>query len=270
MISIITAVHNKLDVNKFFYDFLKKNTERPYELIIIDNNSKDGSKEFFLKFADRVIPNNKNHSFPYCQNQGIKIARYDYLAFFNNDLLVSKGWDTKILNIMNKKNIDVISFATNDHTENLISRKKIQRKWKWIKYPVKSLMGINYFSLKIMISLTYADFDKFCEKIYAKFGDETVEGYSGSCILMKKSVIDKIGMWDERIQKADFDLFNRVKTRSIEKQDIKPIQLAVGVYMHHFKGLTTDFEPFADKDNLIKLDDKWGEKTKILRKDIVG
>jgi GT2 family glycosyltransferase len=270
MVSIITAVHNKLHVNRFYYDFLKKNTEGPYELIIIDNNSKDGTREFFQQVADKVIINNNNYSYPYCQNQGIKESKYDYLAFFNNDLLVSKGWDTKIFNIINKKNIDVVSFATNDHTENRLSQKKIQRKWKWIKYPVKFLLGTNYVSLKIMIYLTYCNFDKFCEKRYIRFGDETIEGYSGSCILMKKSVIDKIGLWDERIQKADFDLFNKVKVRSIEYKDIKPVQLAVGIYMHHFKGLTTDFEQFADKNNMIKLDEKWGDKTRYLRKDIIG
>ena len=261
MISIITAVHNQLPMNNLFYNSLKSNTKYPYELIVIDNNSTDGSREFFQEFADKIILNNDNYSYPYCQNQGIKIAMYEYLAFFNNDILVSKDWDAKIIQIMNKKNIDVISFATNDHTENRTKQKKIQRKWRLAKFLVKSLMGINKLSLKIMVSLTYGNFNKFCETRYKKFENQTIEGYSGSCILMKNSVIDKIGLWDERIQKADFDLFNRLKTRAIMHKDIKPIQLAPGIYFHHYRKLTRRFQPFCDEENLIKFEDKWGEQT---------
>ncbi len=270
MISIITAVHNQLPMNRLFLESLRKNTRNPFELIIIDNASEDGSREFFLEHAHRVIVNGDNYSYPYCQNQGIGAARYDYLAFFNNDILVSEGWDEKILRIMEEKDIDVISFATNDHTESIRSQKRIQRRFKWAKYPVKAVMGVNRISLKLMLFLTYGNFSRFCEARYRKFGNGTVEGYSGSSILMKRSALEKIGQWDERIQQADFELFNRVKTRSLDHRDIQPIQLATGVYFHHYKRLTNRYKPFANAADLITLADKWGDRTRELRKDIVG
>ena len=49
MISIITAIHNGLAINKFYEASLKKYTVNPFELIIIDNVSTDGSTEFFEK-----------------------------------------------------------------------------------------------------------------------------------------------------------------------------------------------------------------------------
>ena len=86
MISIVTAVHNQIGMNRLFYETLKRNTRNVYELIIIDNNSTDGSREFFREHADTVIENHGNYSYPYCQNQGIAAARYDYLVFLNNDV----------------------------------------------------------------------------------------------------------------------------------------------------------------------------------------
>ena len=83
MISIVTAVHNQIGMNRLFYETLKRNTRNVYELIIIDNNSTDGSREFFREHADTVIENPGNYSYPYCQNQGIAAARYDYLVFLN-------------------------------------------------------------------------------------------------------------------------------------------------------------------------------------------
>jgi len=269
MISIITAVHNLLPMNRLFLEMLKKHTRNPFELIIIDNNSTDGSREFFQEHADRVILNSDNYSYPYCQNQGIGAARYDFLAFFNNDIVVSEGWDEKIIEIMDEQGIEVISFATNDYTESRRSQKKIQRRFKWAKYPVKAVVGLNRWSLKLMLFLTYGNFSRFCERRYRKFGNQTVEGYSGSSILMKRSALEKVGRWDERIQKADFELFNRVKVRSLEKRDILPVQLATGIYFHHYKKLTNRYSPFADADNLITLSDKWGERTGELRRDIV-
>ena len=260
-------------MNKLFYETLKANSSLPFELIVIDNNSNDGSREYFKDKADVLICNNENHSYPYCQNQGIAAAKYEYLAFFNNDLLVSKSWDEKILHIMNTQQIDVISFATNDHLENKEVQRRLHKKWKKIKYTLRALFGTSIETLKWMVKLTYGDFDNFCEKRYKQFKDEVIEGFSGSCILMKKSMIDKVGLWDERMQVADFDLFFRIKERSIEQRDIKPIQLALGVYFHHFQRLTLrskNVPVFADQDKIISLKDKWGDKVETLYKDVVG
>lgn len=46
MISIVTAVHNQIGMNRLFYETLKRNTRNVYELIIIDNNSTDGRANF--------------------------------------------------------------------------------------------------------------------------------------------------------------------------------------------------------------------------------
>ncbi len=273
MFTIITSVYNQLDMNKLFYETLKKNTSLPFELIVIDNNSNDGTREFFSEKADVLITNEENFSYPYCQNQGIRSAKFEYLAFFNNDILVSKNWDKKILKIMTEKEIDVISFATNDHLENKRLQRKLHKKWKKIKYTLRALFGTGITTLQWMVKLMYGDFDKFCAKRFAKFQDAVIEGFSGSCILVKKSALEKIGMWDERMQVADFDLFFRVKERSINYNDIKPVQLALGVYFHHFQRLTLrskNLPLFADQKNIISLKEKWGDKVESLYANVIG
>ncbi|MGH2646223.1 MAG: glycosyltransferase [Ginsengibacter sp.] len=273
MISIIISVYNQLGMNKLFYETLKKNTSLPFELIVVDNNSNDGSREFFRDKAHAFIANKENYSYPHCQNQGIAVAKYDYLVFFNNDILVSTAWDEKILQIMNDQSIEVISFATNDHLENKIAQRKLYKKWKRIKYLMRAIFGTYKRSLQWMVKLMYGDFDKFCASRYNIFKDSVIEGFSGSCIVIKKSAFKKIGLWDERIQVADFDLFFRTKERSIQFRDMKPMQLALGVYIHHFQRLTLrskNLVPFADQKNIISLKDKWGDKVDSLYKDVIG
>jgi glycosyltransferase involved in cell wall biosynthesis len=47
MFSIIVAVHNQLGHNQLFLESIKQYTTPPYEVIVIDNNSSDGSGDFF-------------------------------------------------------------------------------------------------------------------------------------------------------------------------------------------------------------------------------
>ncbi|WP_224995828.1 glycosyltransferase family 2 protein [Cesiribacter sp. SM1] len=265
MISIITSVYNQLGMNQLFVEYLKRYTQYPYELIIIDNNSTDGSREFYQEHAHVLIKNSANYSYPYCQNQGIRAAKYNYLAFLNNDVLVSPSWDERMLNFMDKHALDIASYATNDHLENRQAQKAVNRRWKRIKYPVQALFGHSKWSLQLMARLMYGNWESYCRKRYEKFGDGIKEGFSGSSIMMKREALEKVGLWDERIQGADFDLYFRSKERSIQKQDIKPMMLATGIYIHHYQRLTLRGQKkiqMADAANIISLREKWDAKAK--------
>lgn len=274
MISIITAIHNQLEVNKIFYNSLKKSTFNSFELIILDNNSTDGSSDYFAEKSDvKVIKTGANYNYPYCQNLGINHSKHEILCFFNNDIVLTKDWDKNMLYILKKDNrIQALSFATNDHLENKKAQKKINRKWKRIKYPLQFIGGNSSFTLKLMLYLMYGNIDKFAEKRFNKWKYQTIEGYSGSSIVLKKEIIDKIGLWDERIQAADSDIFNRLKKYSIKDKSVLPLQLSLGIYFHHFQRLTVkqSYPPFENKEGMISFSEKWGEQTIQLRKDIVG
>jgi glycosyltransferase involved in cell wall biosynthesis len=272
MLSIISAVHNQLGMNQLFAESLRQQTHHPYELIVVDNHSTDGSLAFWQQEADVCVALDRNHAYPYSQNRGIEHASHDYLAFLNNDLLLSSGWDAHALRLMETQGVDILSFATNDHLESKAAQRKLNRRWKRIKYPLARLGGTSYRNLRRMVRWMYGDFDAFCAQRYAAFGDQLIEGYSGSCLVMHRRVLDLIGPWDERIQAGDWDLFNRAKLRSLDVGDLRPIQLALGVYLHHFRRLTyhAAYEPMAEADQLISLEAKWGTQTTRLRADIDG
>lgn len=273
MISIITAIHNQLGVNRLYYESLIRNTVNPFELIIIDNNSTDGSCEYFENLSNvKVIRTGANYNYPYCQNLGIKHSNYDILCFFNNDLILTKNWDVRMVHILeSNKNIQALSFASNDHLENKKVHKKLSRKWKRIKYPIQYIAGNSSSVLQLMMRLMYGNLDNFSEKRFQKWKYKTIEAYSGSSIVLKRGILEKIGLWDERIQTADYDLFNRMKEYSLKNKSALPLQLALGIYIHHFQKLTIKkaYPPFANKKDMISIFDKWGEKTDQLRKDIV-
>ena len=260
MISIITAIYNQLNMNILFYESLIKYTKNDFELIIIDNGSTDGSREYFeqQKYV-KMIKNAGNYSYPHCQNQGIRVAKYDYLVFLNNDLIVSKNWDEQTIKIMNMHKLEVASNCATDRMETQEITYKYHKRWKYIKNPLLFLFGTPKWNLKLMFKLMYGNWDKWNEKRYAQFETAVKEGISGSCVWIKRSALDKIGLWDESMQGADFDIFLRTKKCSVETGLVEPANIILGVYIHHYIRLTTKktHSVFIDGENLIPLIQKW-------------
>jgi glycosyltransferase involved in cell wall biosynthesis len=249
-------------MNEIFLHSLKKYTHNPYELIIIDNNSTDGSREFFENNGAIIIHNENNYSYPYCQNQGIRKASCEVLCFLNNDNILSPNWDVHLLHVIGKNNYDVLSMASNDKGINRHETITKSRKWKRIKYTIVTMFGVSKFSLQLMFKLMYPKWEKYTGEILNKYGYRLSEGFSGSAIAMTAKGIEKVGLWDERQQGADFDLYSRTKQRHEQVGDIQPLSIISGVYIHHYGRITlkSKQEPpeFADVGNLISWEEKWG------------
>ncbi len=262
MLSIITAIHNQLPVNRLFWANLQRYTSSPFELIIIDNASTDGSADFFESVGARVIRNPVNYCYPVSQNQGIAVAQGEWLGFLNNDIIVSPRWDRHLMENMDANGLDVATCCGVEQLETPEATRTLKRRWKRIK-GVCSLLGINERSLSFMHRWMYhGDWPDFCERRYRKFHLQAAEGFVGNTVLMRRAALDKIGLWDERIQAGDFDLYLRSKKRAASHGDIKPMHIALDTFNHHFIRLTIKARPpsFADADKLIGLGEKWSQE----------
>lgn len=264
MISIITAIYNQLEMNRLFLKSIRRSTRSPWELIIIDNGSTDGSAEFFKNAGGnvKVISNGANYSYPYCQNQGIDVASGEILAFLNNDILLSDDWDLRLQEILGKDGYEVLTLTSND---NMVSRKQaksLNRKFKRVKYPLLSMFGRKEWVFKLMVRLTYGNWNAFCEKVWKENKITTKPGFAGSAVIMTRRGVELLGRWDETQQGGDFDLFFRSVERWREHGDVRPLSLVGGIYHHHFSRITfkCDYPPFADVANHTTLEAKWGEK----------
>ncbi len=73
-------------------------TYEPFEVIVIDNGSSDGSLELLESLATsfrrplRVLRNQENRGFCAANNQGFDVARGEYLALLNNDAEADPNW----------------------------------------------------------------------------------------------------------------------------------------------------------------------------------
>ena len=90
------------------------------EVIIVDDGSTDGSKEYLKKlkaksFKLKVIFNKKNKGFVYTANRGVKEAKGDFVALINTDVLPQKSFLDSALNHFKDKDVFAVSFAERDY-----------------------------------------------------------------------------------------------------------------------------------------------------------
>lgn len=260
MLSIITAIYNQKSMNELYWHYLSTYTHHPFELIVIDNGSTDGSVEFFKSVGAKVISNGVNYSYPYCQNRGIEAAKYDWLAFLNNDIIVCPDWDKRLMATMAKNGLEVATASGVELLESKSETRKFRRRWNKIKM-LLSLFGQAKLVLKLTHKLMYDNWEHFCEQRYQVFQYQVRQGFVGNAVMMKREALAKIGWWDERLQAADFDLYYRSIERAQTVGDIKPVHICLDVFIHHYIRLTSkkSYPPFVDKANLISIEQKWGK-----------
>ena len=264
-ISIITAVYNQLAMNQIYWENLVKYTKHSFELIVIDNASTDASADFFESVGARVIRNPGNYSYPVSQNQGIAIAKGEWLAFLNNDIIVSDGWDETLIANAEHNQLDVITSCGIERIESKAATKKLRRRWNRIRGLV-GLFGTGRNSLLLMHKWMYGNWAVFCKKRQDHFKHQAVEGFVGNTVMFSRRALDILGPWDETQQAADFDLFLRTAMRAREVGDIRPMHIALDCFNHHYIRLTMKggYPPFVDKDKLIPLDQKWSAEQRAL------
>ena len=264
-LSIITAVYNQLPMNQIYWENLVKNTKHAFELIVIDNASTDASADFFESVGARVIRNPGNYSYPVSQNQGIAIAKGEWLAFLNNDIIVSKDWDDTLIANAEHNQLDVITSCGIERIESKAATKKLRRRWNRIRGLV-GLFGTGRNSLLLMHKWMYGNWAAFCKNRQDKFKHQAVEGFVGNTVMFSRRALAILGPWDETQQAADFDLFLRTALRAREVGDIRPMHIALDCFNHHYIRLTMKggYPPFVDKDKLIPLDQKWTAEQRAL------
>ena len=107
--SIIIPCWNEIEFTQQCIAALKSHTRPAWELIVVDNGSTDGTGTYLAGVRDMstvpvtVVSNATNLGFPAAINQGLRLARGEYLVMLNNDVVVTDGWLDQLIALVNAK-----------------------------------------------------------------------------------------------------------------------------------------------------------------------
>jgi O-antigen biosynthesis protein len=209
-ISIILAIWNQLCYTRLAVDSILKNSDSPFELIVVDNGSKPEVKAYFDSLKGTVpvayIRNEANLGPIRAINQGIKAAKYDYVMAIHNDVIIMEnGWLRKIASVMDSDpTIGVVGLA---------GRKEIYKTG-----------CVNEDSLKHNLQN---------EDLNAPMSEEASEVavVDGLCFVMRRSLLDKIGGLDEAfgyMHCYDLDLSLQSKSAGFKNVVVKIAAMHIG------------------------------------------
>jgi len=177
------------------------------EIIVIDNNSVDGSEEMMrTKFP--VIPyvlNKQNLGFSKANNQGMLMAKGEYVLLLNPDTVVEEMTFRSTIDFMN------------DHPDaGGLGVRMLDGRGKFLPeskrgLPTPSVAFYKIFGLSALFPKSKI-FGKYHLGYLNEFETHEVEILSGAFMMMRKSVLDKIGMLDEAffMYGEDIDLSYRI------------------------------------------------------------
>ncbi|GBL40135.1 uncharacterized glycosyltransferase RBE_0706 [Nitrospirota bacterium] len=108
-VSLVIPVYNQLDYTKQCLESIARCTDQPYELIIVDNASTDGTREFLRDVKATVITNLRNLGCAKAWNQGVRASHGDVVGILNNDIIVTKGWIEGLVKFMEQEGHGIVS-----------------------------------------------------------------------------------------------------------------------------------------------------------------
>lgn len=194
LISIIIPSHNKFSYTyNCIYSILKANNIIPFEVIISDNFS-DYETKIIKKFIKNIIIlHNKKYNYVLNCNKASKIAKGKYILFLNSDNKVTKDWLAYLYN-----------FIETDGNIGMVGSKLI--------YPNGILLeaGGIVFDNGDCLNYGLGNNAELPEYNYVK----EVDYISSDSIITRKSILNKIGGYDERFQSAyyaDTDLAFQIR-----------------------------------------------------------
>ena len=155
-------------------------TEQDFELIVIDNGSTDESREIARSYRGRdrytLIENDHNTGFSHAVNQGIAIARGEYVALFNNDAFAEPDWLEQL-----------VRAADRDERIFAVQSLMIRHFERELADDAGDYMTILGFACKRGDGLKASRYQKPCRVFSA----------CGGAALYRRSILDQIGVFDE-------------------------------------------------------------------------
>ena len=113
MISCVILTHNRLTSLQRCIRSIIANTTVPYEIIVVDNASNDGTTEWLTSLPLYpegkllVIKNSKNEGV--CsRNRGFEMAQFPYVAQIDDDVTMLSNWDTASLKYFDDDKVGLI------------------------------------------------------------------------------------------------------------------------------------------------------------------
>ncbi|MEF2967932.1 glycosyltransferase family 2 protein [Paenibacillus sp. M1] len=245
-VSIIIPTFNKKEMLRECLDSIEAHTEHPYEVIVVDNGSEDGTAEMLRQRRGnlRFTVHPRNLGFARAVNTGLMMAKGNYLLLLNNDVLVTERWLSQMLACLK----ECPGAAAVGPVTNYIGGEQ------QIQVPYADIRGMREFAAA------------YNRKDPSKWWD--TDRLVGFCLLFSRKTFEETGYLDEGYEIGNFeddDWMVRLRFQG------KRLKIAGDTFVHHYGSVTMKglgpqgfFETNSRNENFFT--DKWGSPHEALQR----
>jgi GT2 family glycosyltransferase/glycosyltransferase involved in cell wall biosynthesis len=243
-VSIVIPVFNKLAFTRQCLDRIWRNTSDavPYEVIVVDNGSSDGTREHFetsvLPPRLRYHRNDTNLGFAKGNNVGARLAGGRYLLFLNNDTLVQPKWLE-----------DMVGVVNTDRTVGIVGIKQL--------FPYTNT--IHHTGIVFTASAGPQHLYPYADARWPHVNKQReYQAVNGACLLIRRDLFEVCGGFDEGYINGyeDTDLCMAVRQRGLR------ILCCTSSFIYHY-GQISEGRTSADDRNAARFVAKWGARVRV-------
>ncbi|MEM2191863.1 MAG: glycosyltransferase family 2 protein [Archaeoglobaceae archaeon] len=228
---IVVNYNGEKTIEKCINSILNQSIKN-FELLVIDNASKDKSIEYLQEMAKNgqleLIKNRENLGYIKAVNFGIETTNSEFIALINNDAFIKEDWLEQML------------LASKDETAGIFASK--------ILYPnglINSAGHVIYRGFAVMERGWF-------EKDSGQYDDEVyVAGACGAAAFYRRKLFEDIGLFDE-----DYFMYNEDVDLSLRALlfgwKIRYVPKAVAYHLHSAStGFMSDFSVYYNSRNWV-------------------
>lgn len=237
-LSVVIPLYNCLPLTQAMLASLQASlpNELGYEIIMVDDSSTDGTREWLATLHDpriRVLLNERNLGYAIANNRAVATARGEFLALLNNDLVLSEGWIEPMFaahaamggraGLIGNVQLDARSGAV-DHTGLVVNitgkpvhaRTLPSRVFRWLR-PVRRVPAV-----------------------------------TGACVLIERVLWQQLGGFDENYLNGGEDIDLCFRARAAGRTNVVALRSVVG---HHVS--SSPGRKARDEENSYRLARQW-------------
>ncbi|MCB9813401.1 MAG: glycosyltransferase family 2 protein [Pseudomonadales bacterium] len=208
-LSIVIVTKNRALELSHCLGSLLSNSLLPKEIIVIDNNSNDDTKQLLMNMIVNVniavkYINTKSIGYPKIYNRGLKEAKGNWVAFIDDDCVADINWISEILSSIKKypKHAAIMGWCETYYSDNVFSQttNMFDNDWKQ-----RSLNANKVLDLEVLDTKNIVFNNKFLKSRHLSFDNSRssyvlgaaqdcdfgiqIQNASGKAVVNKKMII---------------------------------------------------------------------------------
>lgn len=206
-IGVVIVTYNSADIIGSCLESLKGTSARPIHVVVVDNNSNDGTAETVSRISpdSTFIRNRDNLYYAAASNQGIRAAKGAYILLLNPDTIMPTG-GPDALGAFLERHPDAAAVAP------MLVHPDGRRQSSLREFPALDTLWYDLIGLSFLFPRSRT-FGRWRMGYFDGQAGRTVDQPMASCLMVRREVFDRVGLFDESYPMFfnDVDWCKRVK-----------------------------------------------------------